>query len=218
MSDTFDTCVVIPTHPARGAVDDPTTLLGRAVESIRVGHVQPRFVEVVTDNIGAGAGPTRRLALAKALARGTEWVSFLDSDDTWYPNHLQMHRHLVEVGYDGTGADVAYSWFDGNQIGHGDLAWEITHRGRRFDPANPHHLTMTLTVRAELAAEAAAAFDIEPMHEEWTGEDWDFILRLARLGARFCGTGEVTWTYHIEHGGNTSGFPNRGDARADWRG
>jgi glycosyltransferase involved in cell wall biosynthesis len=207
----FDTAVVIPTHPARGSAENPATLLGRAVASVRAQTVKPNHIEIVTDNIGAGAGLTRRLALAKALARDTRWVSFLDSDDTWYPNHLETHQHLVEVGYDGTGADVAYSWFDGNQIGHGEESWEITHRGRRFDPANPHHLTMTLTVRAELAAQVLDSQDIEPMHEEWTGEDWALILALRDLGARFCGTGEVTWTYFV-HGGNTSGFPNRGDA------
>jgi hypothetical protein len=178
---------------------------------VRAGHVQPRAIEIVVDNIGAGAGPTRRLALARALAKGTEWVSFLDSDDSWYPNHLQVQQHLVEVGYDGTGADVAYSWFDGNRIGHGDLAWEITHRGRRFDPKDPHHLTMTLTVRSELAAQVLDTQDIEPMNAEWSGEDWALILALRDLGARFCGTGEVTWTYQV-HGGNTSGLPNRGDA------
>lgn len=218
----FDTCVVIPTHPARGSANDPATLLGRTVASIRAQTVQPRAIEIVTDNIGAGAGPTRKLALAKALAKGTRWVSFCDSDDRWYTGdpkfdppgvrgHLAMHQHLVEVGYDGTGADVAYSWFDGNQIGHGEKSWEITHRGRRFDPADPHHLTMTLTVRSELAAQVLDSQDIEPMHEEWTGEDWALILALRDLGARFCGTGEVTWTYFV-HGGNTSGFPNRGDA------
>lgn len=211
--DVFDTWVVIPTHPARGAADDPHSLLGQAVLSAEQQIVQPRGIEVVTDNIGAGAGETRKLALAKALAHGTEWVSFLDSDDLWYPNHLQVHQHLVEVGYDGTGADVAYSWFDGNQIGHGEQSWEITHRGRRFNPADPHHLTMTLTVRSELAAQVLDSQSIEPMHEEWTGEDWALILALRDLGARFCGTGEITWHYRV-HGGNTSGFPNRGDALA----
>lgn len=201
----FDTCVVIPTHPARGSANDPTTLLGRAVASIRAGDVHPRYVEIVTDNIGAGAGPTRRLALAKALAKGTTWVSFLDSDDTWYRNHLEIHQHLVEVGYDGTGADVAYSWFDGNDP-------FPMHRGRRFDPADPHHLTMTLTVRAELAAQVVDSQDIEPMHEEWSGEDWAMILALRDLGARFCGTDVITWTYCV-HGGNTSGHANRGDAQ-----
>jgi hypothetical protein len=196
----FDTCVVIPTHPARGEAGDPTTLLGRAVASIGA-----QTVEIVADNVGAGAGPTRRLALARALGRNTEWVSFLDSDDTWYPNHLAMHAALVTVGYDGIGADVAYSWFDGNDP-------FPMHRGRRFDPAEPHHLTMTLTVRAELAAQVLDSQDIEPMHPEWSGEDWAFILALRDLGARFCGTGEVTWTYHV-HGGNTSGFPDRGDAQ-----
>lgn len=201
----FDTTVVIPTHPGRGEMGDPESLLGRAVRSVtRQTHWPRGGIAIARDLQGDGAGQTRKRALTAALERGTEFVSFLDSDDTWYPNHLEVQRRLVEHGIDGNGADVAYSWFDGNEPFN-------MHRGKVFNPADPHHLTMTLTVRSSLAREIVAAFDIEPMHEEWSGEDWEFILRLRDAGARFAGTGEVTWTYWV-HPGNTSGLPTKGDA------
>lgn len=201
----FDTTVVIPTHPARGESGNPASLLGRAVESVMHQRVWPvGGICLAVDTGGEGAGPTRKRALKLALDQGTEFVSFLDSDDTWYSHHLGVQSHLVLEGLNGDGADVAYSWFDGNEP-------FPMHRGRQFDPVDPHHLTMTLTVRSALARQVLDTFDIEPMHEEWSGEDWAFILKLRDLGARFAGTGEVTWTYHVHHG-NTSGLPTKGDA------
>jgi len=207
---TFDTCVVIPTHPARGAANDPTSLLGRAVASVMAQTIHPERVAIAMDVGRMGAAKTRQDALDEALTQGTEFVSFLDSDDTWYPHHLATHRRLLcgESGTEDLG-DVAYSWFDGNQ---GLLQmWEKTHRGKVFDPESPHHTTMTLTMRSSFARQIKMA-NHPDANPEWTGEDWFTILQLRDLGARFVGTGEVTWTYQVDHGGNTSGSPLRGDA------
>lgn len=197
--------VVIPTHPARGSTTDPNTLLGRAVASVYAQTLQPQGgVSIACDLDGRGAGPTRQLALdGVGEGFGDEgFVSFLDSDDFWYPHHLETHWRLLQE----SGADVAYSWWGGNRPFP-----ESTHRGLAFDPAHPHHITMTLTVRTALAK--AAGFTSQPLDPEWAGEDWIFILRLCELGARFVGTGEETWHYAV-HGGNTSGHPWRGDGPA----
>ena len=187
----------IPTHPARGDAFDGHSLLGQAIASVFRQTAQAEGgISLATDLDGDGAGRTRQRALD---AVETEWVSFLDSDDTWYPHHLATHMRLLEE----SGADVCYSWFDGNQL----PGWEITHRGRVWNSAEPHHTTMTLTVRTELAKRVGFATD----HPEgWTlaQEDWRFVLGLNELGAKFIGTGETTWTYRI-HGGNTSGLPSR---------
>lgn len=202
--------VVIPTHPARGAVLDPSTLLGRAVAGVEAQTLQPAgSISIACDLNGEGAATTRQRALDVVA---TPWVSFLDSDDTWYPHHLETHWRLITndgAGYaDATStdgyADVAYSWFDGNEL----PGWETTHRGRVWNPAEPHHLTMTLTVRTELAKRVGFLGD--PLHPDWSGEDWRMITGLNALGAKFVGTGEVTWTYSV-HGANTSGHPWRGD-------
>lgn len=189
--------VAIPTHPARGYADNADTLFGRAVASVMAQTVRPVGLSLACDLNGDGAAKTRQRALDEV---DTEFVSFLDSDDYWYPHHLETHWRLLQE----SGADVAYSWWSGNRPFP-----ESTHRGIPFDPAHPHHITMTLTVRTALAK--AAGFGDKPLHLDWAGEDWIFILRLCELGARFVGTGEETWHYAV-HGGNTSGLPNRGDA------
>lgn len=203
--------VAIPTHPARGHTSDPGTLLGRAFASVRAQILQPAGgVSIACDLNGDGAAITRQRTLDEV---STEFVSFLDSDDWLYPHHLATHWQLLTAVGEGAElddiaglspvADVAYSWWGGNRPFP-----ESTHRGLIFNPATPHHITMTLTVRTELAK--AAGFDGRPLDPEWAGEDWKFILRLCELGARFVGTGEETWHYAV-HGANTSGLANRGD-------
>jgi hypothetical protein len=184
--------VVVPTIPPRR-----DTLLQRALDSVTTQTLLPACVVVVTDAEKKGAADTRQKALEAAVATGAEWVSFLDDDDTMYPHHLETHHRLLTE----SSADVAYSWFDGNDP-------FPAHRGRQFDPADPHHITMTITVRATLAAKAGFLQPDGPMHHEWAGEDWQFILRLVDLGATFIGTGDVTWTYQV-HGANTSGLTSR---------
>lgn len=209
--------VAIPTHPARGYTSDPGTLLGRAFASVRAQTLQPAGgVSIACDLDGDGAAKTRQRALDEVK---TEYVSFLDSDDWWYPHHLATHVRLLSGVTDPAcdplsvdtkyWADVAYSWWSGNQP-FGPQG-EFTHRGLQFNPKTPHHITMTLTVRTSLAKRAGFLQPDGWMHPEWAGEDWQFILRLCELGARFVGTGEETWHYAV-HGGNTSGLPHKGDA------
>lgn len=204
----FDTTVVIPAHPARVR----SGLLLRALDSVLHQTVPPAAISLVVDDHGRGAAGTRQRALDRVPHKqegGTEFVSFLDSDDMWYPNHLETHRRLLcgASGMEDLG-DVAYSWFDGNGIAQ---EWEKTHRGKAWDPRpdKGHHITMTITARTAYAK--GSSFLGPEMHPDWTGEDWRFILGLNELGARFVGTGEITWHYAV-HGGNTSGSPLRGDA------
>lgn len=208
----------LPTHPARGNIQDRGTLLGRAVASIHAQTVRPEGgVSIACDLNGDGAARTRQRALEEVK---TEFVSFIDSDDWLYPNHLATHVRLLSGCGDDHSldplsvdtkywADVAYSWWAGNQPFP-----ESTHRGLQFDNAHPHHITMTITVRTELAKRVGFLF--EQMHPEWYGEDWKMITGLADLGAKFVGTAEETWFYDAGHGGNSSGIPGKGDAGL-WR-
>src|SRR5678810_144654 len=74
----FDTCVVVPTHPARGAAKDPTSLLGRALASVYAQTLLPFGIAIALDTDRSGAAKTRQAALDEALKMGTEFVSFLD--------------------------------------------------------------------------------------------------------------------------------------------
>jgi glycosyltransferase involved in cell wall biosynthesis len=146
---------------------------------------------VALDVDHAGAAVTRQRALD---AVRTELVAFLDDDDYFYPNHLEVLFRMIKEN----DAQYAYSWFDGNNPFPG-------HRGKQMDPNSPHHTTMTVLVRTELAKEAG--FRNHPDENDvWPGEDWQFTLRCLQLGGKFIGTGETTWFYAV-HGGNTSGLP-----------
>lgn len=185
-----DVTVAIPAIPPRVG-----GLLVQAVGSA-MNQTEPPSggISCVLDVAKQGAAVTRQRALD---AVRTTWVAFLDDDDYWYPQHLKTHLDQLEE----SGADYSYSWFDGNNP-------FPMHRGRQMNPAEPHHTTMTVVVRTELAREAGFLQPDGPMHEEWAGEDWQFELRCLEKGGKFIGTGDITWHYRV-HGGNTSGLTKR---------
>lgn len=183
--------VAIPTITPRTL---PGGLFDAAVNSVRTQTLLPTGgISVSLDVDRAGAAVTRQRALDGVR---TEWVAFLDDDDFFYAHHLET---LSILAHD-TDADYVYSWFDGNNP-------FPMHRGRQFDVNNPHHTTMTVMVKTALAKEAG--FRNHPDENDvWPGEDWNFTLRCAALGAKFAGTAEITWHYRV-HGKNTSGLPTR---------
>lgn len=190
-----DITVAIPAHPPRVR----NGLLLRALASIDNQHLLPDAVSVAIDNDRSGAAVTRQRALEMCR---TEWVAFLDSDDEFLPPHLERLRQCAEE----SGADYVFSWFvrakGGDPLGH---------FGKVFDPSRPHHTTMTVLVRRELAMEAG--FTNHPdSNAQWSGEDWRFTLRCIELGANIVHLPEETWIWH-RHAGNTSGVAGRGDAR-----
>lgn len=195
--------VVMPTIPPRCQPDRPFNTIDRAIASVWAQTQLPAGgIHVAVDTDRRGAAETRQAALDQVE---TEWVAFLDDDDTWYPHHLRTLWVLAQE----TGADYVWSWFDGNSPFD-------SHRGRQMDPHNPHHTTMNVMVKTELAK--AVGFRVHPeAGPEWPGEDWDFIQRcctelIRRYGddaaRHFAHTPKVTWTYHV-HGNNTSGLPTR---------
>ena len=151
-------------------------------------------ISVALDVDKSGAAVTRQRALDGVR---TEWVAFLDDDDWMYPNHLSTLYDLVTDH----NADYAYSWFDGNDP-------FPMHRGRQMNPAEPHHTTMTILVRTELAKQVGFQNHPDAPLEQWSGEDWYFTLKCIEAGAKFIGTGDTTWHYNV-HPGNTSGLGTR---------
>jgi glycosyltransferase involved in cell wall biosynthesis len=182
---------VIPVHTPRLADGS----LHRAVESVLAQELPAFAIAIAVDGLREGAAATRQRALDMAA---TEWVAFLDSDDHWHPNHLRVLAELA----DANDADYVYSWFDGNQPFS-----PATHRGRQMNPAEPHHTTMTVMVRAALAKQVG----FRPHPEAtaaWSAEDWLFTLKCLERGAVFAGTPEITWHYGVD-GRNTSGLASR---------
>jgi glycosyltransferase involved in cell wall biosynthesis len=186
---TFQTTVAIAAIPPRA-----DNLLREAVNSVYTQELKPVSLAIAMDGGRHGAAHTRQRALDMVR---TEWVTFLDDDDLLYPNHIATHALILEEN----DADFAYSWFDGNNP-------FPMHRGRQFNHSEPHHTTMTVTVRTEIAQSVGFLLPDGPLHQDWMGEDWLFVLGCSKAGAKFIGTGEITWFYRV-HGTNTSGLPTR---------
>lgn len=196
-----DITVVTPSIPPRAQSGD---LLDRAVASVKNQTLLPSGGHVVTLDVErAGAAKNRQRALD---AVHTEWVAFLDDDDTFYPHHLET---LAGIALS-SGADYVWSWFDGNNPFPG-------HRGKPMNIHQPHHTTMTVLVKTDIA-KAAGFYQDAPLHKDWSGEDWQFELRCIEeirkkygdevAPSKFASTSEITWTYAV-HGRNTSGLATR---------
>src|SRR6266568_4063850 len=88
--------VVIPSLPER------SPSLRRAVRSVERQTTPPADVAVHVDYEHAGAAAARNAALAKV---STPWVAFLDDDDIFHRDHLEV---LID-GANRSGADLVSS-------------------------------------------------------------------------------------------------------------
>lgn len=194
---TSDVTVAIPVHPNRMQ----RGMLQRALDSVWRQTRLPDQVSIAVDTRREGAAKTRQRALD---AVETKYVAFLDSDDEFLPNHLEALTDVAER----LGATFVYSWF--NMIGTSD---PLGHFGIPFDPRHPHHTTMTVLMRTDVAKEVG--FTAATPGDPFGNEDWLFILGVSALaverGFLMTHLAERTWNYW-SHEGNTSGMPHKGDA------
>jgi hypothetical protein len=160
--------------------------------------LQPAAIVVVNDVEQKGAGWTRRQCLDLVH---TEWVAWIDSDDEWFPEHLEKPMRVAVE----TDSVYVFPYFDGRD--------PLGHFGRPFDPCHPHHTTMGILERTDLAKEAG--FPDTATNGRFSNEDWGHITAFAAIccerGLRMTHLAERTFTYHQGHG-NTSGKPGQGDA------
>ena|SRR5688500_8689516 len=189
---------IIAAHPARLR----SGLLSRALQSVLKQTYPVAAVSVAVDLEGAGAPATRQRALD---AVQTEWVAVLDSDDVWMPHHLEkLMGHALE-----TGADFVYSGHETLPF-PGNSPLPYTHYTKPWNAADPIETTVTVLVRTAIAKQIG--YQALDRGEANTGEDFRFTLEASRLGAIISCYPHKTWFYDIS-GQNTSGKPNKGDAR-----
>ena len=184
-----DVTAVIPTIPPR------RTLLRRALGSV-LGQTQPvAAVSIAVDLNREGSAVTRTRALA---AVATDWAAFLDDDDQWLPQHVELLAACAEA----TGADVVYPWPE--MVGAGDPRPDRF--GVPFDAdelRRGSYIPVTSLVRTELAQRVG--FHYRPGSPY---DDHAFYLGMLELGAKFVHLPQRTWIWHVE-GQNTSGRPDR---------
>jgi glycosyltransferase involved in cell wall biosynthesis len=203
MHHVLDISVVIPSHPARAS----SGMLQRAVDSVMAQTLSPSSIIVEMDLNRQGACITRNRGVDKVT---TEWVAFLDSDDTFYPHHLETLAEAVE----GTGADFVYSWFDlvnadGHNINHQDPVGGFgrVFDGRRLERGN--FIPVTVLVRTE-AVQSVGGFEVASPGNPC--EDWGCWRKIYRAGFKFQHVPQRTWVWNW-HGKNTAGLTNKGDAK-----
>lgn len=167
----------------------------RALRSVTAQTSGAPAVHIV---IGMTPWDARNAALA---AVETEFTAFLDDDDWWLPNHLEVLLSAQER----TGADLVYSRAD------------VSHEGKRepyaivpFDEKalrSGNYIPISYLVRTELARTAGF-----PPRESDQPSDWLFLLKLLDLGATFHFEDQTTWVMR-RWSGNTHNWPElRGDA------
>lgn len=159
-------------------------------------------IVIVVDDEREGASETRNRAW-RALY--TEWVAFLDDDDYWYPNHIEVLTNHAEQ----TGADVVYPWYD--CINDPFPQFE----GLEWNDEVPHLFPMAYMVRKSLLEETGG-FPSPPMPSgDCSGEDWALVEKYVAAGAKISHVPVRTWNY-CHHGDNTSGLAFWSNGMAKW--
>jgi hypothetical protein len=130
------------------------------------------------------------------------------------------HLRLLALRAKQTGADYVFSYNDvrapggaGDVFATYDQEGRMVapgHFGKMFDPDHPHHTTMTIMVRTELAQ--SVPFTPRPEGDYAGGEDWRFTQGCIEKGAKIVHLPRMTWFYRYVPNGNTSGRPDLGDA------
>lgn len=189
----MDITVCIPSIPPRAS------LLTRALASVAEQTLPARAVSIAYDTTRDGAAITRQRALEAVT---TDWVAFLDDDDTFLPHHLAtLSQAVLEHN-----ADYAFSWY--TVVGGTDPRPEEF--GLPWDPAHPRQTTITTLVRTSLAQSTGflpdGPDDLSSPDRHYAGEDWRFTSRCVAAGARIIHVSERTWNWY-HHGSNTSGLP-----------
>lgn len=178
----------------------------RAINSVFEQTHPAHSVSVFNDYVKRGAPFSRQSALEMNTH---EWTAFLDSDDYFGKDHLEILAKAQEE----TNADYVYSWFWTEP--YGCDPFPSTHFTEPWDNAVPRQTTITVLVRTELAR--AVGF-WEPADNEVfpdglrVGEDYIFTTGCMNLGGKIFHVPAKTWCWS-HHGMNTSGRPDRGDAR-----
>ncbi|MEV8610281.1 glycosyltransferase family A protein [Amycolatopsis sp. NPDC051373] len=186
---TMDVTAVVCTIPPRAK------RLRAALASIAMQTVQPAGIVVEYDHHRTGAAATKNRALARV---STPWAAWLDDDDVWFPNHLDV---CVLAAHE-SGADVVYPW--PQMQGAPDLRPDRF--GQPFDPValrRENYIPTTALFRADLAREVGG-FQCVP---GTSYDDWGLWLAMLDAGATFHHVPVKTWEYR-HAGQNTSGRPD----------
>jgi succinoglycan biosynthesis protein ExoW len=172
-------------------VDDGSPV--SAVDEVSIGQLSPHVRVHVIRKENGGPSSARNAAL-DALPESARYVAFLDSDDTWRPDHLARAVESLSQGFDVYFSDIValngQSWLRAKGR---DSLWaypRVEHirdvcrfDGSMFDQIVHQTVLNTSTVVARVEAIGGSRFD-EALFS--AGEDQLFFLDLAEKQCRFC--------------------------------
>ena len=169
--------------------------LRRALESVRLGTLQPNAIIVVDDgstdntvsylaqlphvltiahpvNLGVSAARNSGIRVAK-----TPWIVLLDSDDWWLPNHLECISRHIATHSDCQIVQTRERWYRGGR--------RVNPKARHIPPAGE---IFEASLELCLISSSAVAFK-KALYETVGGydermpacEDYDLWLRMTRL-------------------------------------
>lgn len=193
--------VIVPTYNC-------AKYLGQAIESILTQSKSAFEVIVVddgsTDDTASVLEPFRnKISVIRQRNKGVssarnagiavatgDWIAFLDSDDIWLPNKLELYIEAMASCPDSI---VYYSEFslleadqhgnfpvvESNGILNNDIKSDADHSGWIY-----HQLLLTNWVLTSTAIVKKSVFDTVEMFDEnlVIAEDWDLFLRVSRQG------------------------------------
>lgn len=166
-------------------VDDAST---DASAEVMAGIADSR-VRVLKLSKNQGAAAARNLGIDSSRGK---WVAFLDSDDEWKPRKLELQLRAL-YGQRERERLVGYCAFEltGSQLQKHGIQPD-QHVGQYLFLEDGEMQTSTLIVPKALAH--SVRFD--PLLKRH--QDWDFVLRLSKAGARFAWVGDALSIWHSD--------------------
>jgi glycosyltransferase involved in cell wall biosynthesis len=146
-----------------GSSDSTVALVKETFPSVKVVEIS-----------GLGPGPARNAGVEAAAG---DILMFLDSDDLWFPHHVESLCRILDQGY-----PVAYGVTRTiNEVNGGEFTTPEEHACSEGDCFN-HLLRWCFLVPSAVAVKRETFSSINGFGSEPYGEDWFFFLKLA---ARF---------------------------------
>jgi glycosyltransferase involved in cell wall biosynthesis len=204
--------VVIPTHNRAGivvrAIDSVLKQTVRDFELIVVDDASPDQTAAVVERIddarlrlvrlAKNGGQAHALNVGIATVRG-EWVAFLDDDDEWLPNKLELQLARLQADSRATAvycrclaqtAEGLRTPRARREMAEGDITNALLMRGMAMTPS-------------AYMVKRSALLEVGGLDESWPASaDWDVWLRISQAGHHFVAVPEPLVIYHTEGTGS----------------